>query len=363
MEYLITVIDDVTETSMPFNEFVIYRANHYTQEKEIVVVCTKRKRLPNIKIPDNVELRFVGNNPFYIRKTLNGLIRKLNKENKQFVIHIHSNKAGSLVQLSMIGTDFRKKTVFTVHSTFSGYALHNKIRSLINTTFASEVVCVSDVSFNDYPQFIKSKKAAHFHMIRNGFDEERINSIISQIKKNEQDKVVFIYVARLVPFKNHEFLIDVIKEAPDNCKFIFVGKKDANGSIQHKINKMGLQNIIELTDLIPRDEVFKKLVNADVYISSSRLEGLPVSVLEGMYCGLPVILSAIPQHQEVVMTCDFSKILPFEKNKWLAAIKFYSELSKNEIEERGTQAKEYVSKKFSLRIMHILYEDVYKKLQ
>ncbi len=55
---------------------------------------------------------------------------------------------------------------------------------------------------------------------------------------------------------------------------------------------------VTFTGLLARERVFERMLAADLFISASRGEGLPVAVLEAMACGCPVLLSDIPGNQE-----------------------------------------------------------------
>lgn len=48
-----------------------------------------------------------------------------------------------------------------------------------------------------------------------------------------------------------------------------------------------------------RDIVLPLMSKAHVFVSASRFEGMPISILEAMACGLPMVLSDIPAHREV----------------------------------------------------------------
>ena len=355
---LITILDCITETSMPFNEFVLYRANHFKNEQQLLVICNNPKPLPKVE-PENLKIEYIGSNPLKWRGMLKKILSRYDK--KEYAIHLHQAGPSMKLFLAMIGTGFRKKVVFTVHSTFSGYPLHNKVRSYVDGLMARYVVCCSMSSYYDYPKSLKSMKGDRVTGIQNGVDTERIDSIGGNVKTKFVDNVVFAYVARMVAVKNHGFLIDVARRTLPQAKFLLIGKEDKG--IIHRIKKEGLENKFEITGLIPRDKVFEKLKNADVYLSTSTLEGLPVSVLEGMYVGNPALLSDIPQHREVATDKEFVSLLPFDEERWVYEINRVARMSKEQIKVLGDESRAYVKENFSLAAMHKKYDEIYEKLR
>ena len=360
---LITILDGIGETSMPYNEFVLWRANHCQEDRSILLICGKKLSCIPANLPKNLSIIELGRNPLNIRRSIITIERELRFNGFDYCFHLHQLKSASLAQIAMIGTGFRKKTVFTIHSTFTGYALHNKIQSYFNGLMARYVSCVSDASYAKYPISLKKLKGDRVIAIRNGVDIDRIDDVLSGAKSNKEKGVVqFIYVARIIPLKNHSFLVEAIKDTNPQAHFLFVGK-EGDGSIKNLIKEAGLEDRIKLTGLIPRKEVFEQLNNADVYVSSSTLEGMPISVLEAMYCKLPAILSNIPQHKEIGGNDRYVSYLPFDKKAWAKEINKYVEMSEDERRNRGEEGKKYVEANFSLRAMHQRYTEKYNILR
>ena len=360
MRALITILDSTTETSMPFNEFVLYRGRHYTEEKQIVIICGPEGNLPSAEIPDGVDIVYAGRKPWRIRKTIRRTLSELNRQRIPYVIHMHQVQSGFLAELAMCGTGFRKKVLFTVHSTFSGYKLHNKFMSFVNCLLAQRITCVSHVSLQAYPKLIRRIKGTRMQAIQNGVDIERIDKALSLARRTAHDHVRFICVARLIPVKNHAFLIDVLSRCSASIRFVFVGEEDPERAIRKRAGKLGVAERVTFTGLIPRDEVFEQLWDSDFYISASRLEGLPVSVLEAMCCGLPCVLSDIPQHREVAE--GEAALIALDTEKWASELNRLAKLPHAEREERAARVRQYVTDNFSLESMHKEYDSVYALL-
>ena len=360
MKTVITILDGITETSMPFNEFVLYRANHYAEERQILIVCGEKCELPQVDLPDSLEILFAKRKLFAIRKTIRKVTADLKSKGIPYIIHMHQVKSAFLTEMAMLGTGFRKKTLFTIHSTFSGYKFHNKVLSFVNAVMARYSNCVSEAAYNDYPRIVKRIKRSRFTMIRNGVDTERIDSVIPD-EKDSGSIVEFIYVARIIPIKNHNFLLNVLMKCNSNIHFTFVGAEDEGKVVRKQAAELGLSNRITFTGIVPRVKVFEMLKQADFYMSSSTLEGLPVSVLEAMYCGLPCILSDIPQHKEVAG--EGVILLPFDIDKWSTEINRLSMLQLQERVPLSARIKEYAESNFGLSRMHEQYDEVYECLR
>lgn len=361
MRALITILDGITETSMPFNEFVLYRATHYSDEQQVLIVCNKEQSLPQVDIPTNLRIIYVGRNTVKIRKAILSIIKEFDKDSIPYSIHLHQVQSGFLSLLAMAGTGLRKKTLFTVHSTFSGYKAHNKFLSFFDALFASRISCVSKTSYDEYPLVIKRIKKDRICVIRNGVDTERIDSVVNDSVIPTRDRVTFIYAARLIPIKNHRFLVDVLRECSSKIFFVFAGEEDADRTVRKYARDCGVEDRIEFTGFIPRNDVFARLKEVDCYISSSTLEGLPVSVLEAMYSGLPCILSDIPQHRETAG--DVCVLLPFETDKWVEQITRIADMTPDDRKRESAQMRYYVEKNYTLRKMHDQYDTIYKLLR
>lgn len=354
MRALITILDAITETSMPFNEFVLYRANHIKDERQILIVCDTKNDLPKVNIPESIIIDRVGWHPVNLKRAIKKHIEECKLRNEPYAIHMHQNKSAVLSFIAMVGTNFRQKVLFTTHSTFTGYSLHNKVQSIFCGLMANYVICCSNTAYSGYPKLLKFIKSTHVCAIQNGVDTERIDAFLTA-KKKDNGRLLFVYVARMVPVKNHDFLVNVIKQCDENVHFIFIGS--TNQTIMNRIDAEKLNERITCTGLIPRNQVFTLLQEADIYISSSVLEGLPVSLLEGMYVGLPAILSDIPQHAEVCSSGDFIKLLPLIEKKWVQVINDLVNRREN-LSQMAVDSRNYIKANFSLERMHEQYNKI-----
>lgn len=359
-KYIVTVINSVTETSMPYNEFVLYRFNVSPQDKQLVLVCSK-SRPEGIAVPNGLDLYFVGNSLNKIKKIMKQVEKECKSNGMKLIIHLHQPKSATLFNLSTLVKNYRKRAVFTVHSLFDAYDSKNKFLSVLSALLARKVTCVSKASYNHYPALIKKIKGNDMIPLRNGVDLKRIENVIHSDEVHTTSVKTLIYVARMIPIKNHEFLIKVFSKL-NGCRLVLIGAEDKNGEIRKIVEAEKLSDRVEFAGLIPRDEVFRKLKQADIYVSPSTVEGLPVSVLEAMYVGLPVVISDIEPHQEIGIYNKNVTTLPIDETKWIESLNNYINMDRKSLKQMGNACKECAEKHFSLDSMLKQFDELYEML-
>ena len=103
----------------------------------------------------------------------------------------------------------------------------------------------------------------------------------------------FISVARFEPVKNHRLMIEAFEKTYKqykNIELVLVGDGYLRKDIENLIYKKNLKDKIILKGI--SDKICEELSDSDVYLMSSDVEGLPLSVLEAMSCELPIITTA-----------------------------------------------------------------------
>jgi glycosyltransferase involved in cell wall biosynthesis len=151
---------------------------------------------------------------------------------------------------------------------------------------------------------------------------------------------------------------DGYREAED--RLVFVGDGDLGEELLEQANVRGLSDRVIFAGMLSRDDVYRSLVASDVYVSTSRGEGLPVSVLEAMACAKPVILSDIPPHREIAGRAGFVPLIaPDDVGGFGRAIQQFRELTPEERADLGNRCRQLVEDRFSLKSMHHNYEHIY----
>ena len=188
-----------------------------------------------------------------------------------------------------------------------------------------------------------------------------INStVISNPKSfvsNEQsslEKKVFISVGRYEKIKGYDLLIDSFQMfSKNNADWILriVGEGSEHKNLENQIKKYHLENRVFLVPATKN--VKEELLKASVFLSSSRIEGFPLVLIEAFEVGLPVVGYALPFMYDLIEQGKNGMIVDrFDKEAYARTM---LEITKNQekLKEYGQSAKKR-NERFS-------QESIYKK--
>lgn len=354
---ILCLVLSIGETSCPYNEFSLALRN-----EQDITICTYFRS--GISPPKEI-IYFEGNN------TLMGFLRALKaalNETEYDIVHAHTPHVGFLFLVASILSPktVMRATVYTVHSSFRNYTKSRTKLLLIPVFgFFRRVVCCSRVSFESIPSFYRWLAGERLRIVQNGVDIERIDRIVGRTRNYLHDGRFHVAtIGRLIEVKNPMAVLSAFQEsASNNSRLLIIGEGILRDRLLSRVEGSFLEKQVNLTGLIPRVEVYKLLAKIDLLVSTSRVEGLPIGVLEAMACRCPVLLSDIPSHREVAGGVEFIPLIPPDDVSGFAReIKRFRRMSAWERADIGERCRKLVENRFSLPAMHIGYEEVYAQV-
>ena len=143
---------------------------------------------------------------------------------------------------------------------------------------------------------IRDIYAGPVHLIPMGVDIERFQPATE--KRTSKGTIIAVTVARLTFTKGHRFFLRAMQQLVSegfDIRYQIAGAGSYRHEIEAEIASLGLEDRVDLLGQLGEDDVLDLLRNADLFALTSvgKGEAAPVSVMEAMACGLPVICSRI----------------------------------------------------------------------
>jgi len=170
------------------------------------------------------------------------------------------------------------------------------IKHVVPVSIASAVTDSLNALYGDrgYPQIMNGIEVARYK--RHDVDRSALFGV-----PVPEGTVVFLAVGRLADQKNHVNLFDAFRqlraEFPQTMLMV-AGIGPNQKALEEKIAAEGLTGSVILLGL--RDDVPELLSAADVFVLASNHEGSPLSVMEALSAGLPVISTAVGGVPELI---------------------------------------------------------------
>ena len=328
------------------------------QGHEVTVVSLYQERTPISSRMEEAGVRIL-----YLDKKLGldiSMVPKLMKIMRQIkpeVVHTHLDVIKYAVAAAKLSGV--KCCVHTVHNVAHEEA-EGRLQKIINTVYFrlgwSVPAALSPVVLDTVVSFYGLKEE-QVPMIYNGID---LGKCCPKEDYSIAEPACLLHIGRFNEQKNHAGILKafslVVNRYP-NCCLQLIGDGDLQEKMKDYAQELGIRDKVSF--LGSQSNVYPFLQQADIFLMPSRFEGMPMTIIEAMGTGLPVVASAVGGVPDMIDNRESGILVPCEPEAVADAV---CQLLENENLRKtlGSNAR-LRSKQFSAEYMARCYCEAYNR--
>ena len=279
------------------------------------------------------------------------------------VAHVYGSLAAQYNRLPIIHTKHGNQLPFQNRK--------NYLLTRIAGILTDRLVAVSEQIKNTVIQGYKMNPKKMI-VIRNGINLANFNGSVNQeqirLLKDQvgirKDSFVIGNIARLSPEKDHATLLKAFRNLVRkdiHAELIIVGDGMLSEALKKLAKEFGIKEHVKF--LGERNDVAHLLRIFDVFILSSTEEGIPLTILEAMAAGKPVIATQTGGSSEVVVDGETGYLVPCREPEEieLAVLRFYND--RGLIQKMGEAGLRRIRENFTIEQMMEAYQKVYESVR
>lgn len=296
-----------------FTKFLIPQLKYFKEEGYEVHVAAKSE---NIDIPycdKKFDVDFARG--FNIKQNIRSYkqMKKIFKSEHYDIVSCHTPFGGAITRLAFKNCKVKNTKMVYMNHGFHFYKGAPLLNWLLFYPAEKYLAKYTDtlitINLEDY-EIAKKKFKTNVKYVRGiGLEPSRFDFDMTEKEKTEYRKslglkkndFVMIYPAEINKNKRQVWLInalkDVLKEHA-NFHLLLPGNDKSKGKCEELIRKLKLEDQVHLLGF--RKDIPKLLRIADLSVSSSNREGLPVNIMEAIYCGLPAVATDCRGNRDLI---------------------------------------------------------------
>jgi glycosyltransferase involved in cell wall biosynthesis len=177
------------------------------------------------------------------------------------------------------------------------------------------------------------------------------------------DECLVVQVARLDTIKDHRTALRAIRLAgsrDNRIRLFVVGDGPERANIQREIERQSLQKQVKMLGM--RTDVPQLLAGADLFLLTSVSEGIPVTILEAMAAGVPIVSTAVGGIPELIQPEAHGLLAPAGDAAGLADALVRLAGDQQLRTRFAANARQRVTADFSERGMIDQYDEIYQSM-
>lgn len=276
------------------------------------------------------------------------------------ILHYHAEGSCAMLWIPHL---LKKKIVVTIHgldwqrSKWGGFASkYIKFGEKLAVKYADEIIVLS----NGVQKYFKDTYNRNTVFIPNGVNKPIIREpkIIKEKYGLDKDNYI-LFLARIVPEKGLDYLIDAYNNIRTDKKLVIAGGASHTNEYLEKIKEKARQNKnIIMTGFIQGEELEELYSNCYIYCLPSDIEGMPISLLEAMSYGKNCLISNI---EENVQVCE-DNALTFEKSNVVDLTNKLKDALKSKNRKKSEELQDYILSKYNWIDVTDMTEKLYYKI-
>lgn len=281
------------------------------------------------------------------------------------IVHTHSSKAGVVGRLAAASRSVR--TVHNVHG-WSFRATANPVLRWAAIELERRLAERTDVMLNVAEadrllgEGLGIRARVSTEVVRGGIDLERFRPSGRPRREFDDEQPVVGTVGRLSPQKDPITALRAMRLVVDrhpNARFRWIGDGPMRSEIEEAVRALGLGGKVELAGA--RSDIPSELATLDVFVLSSRFEGLPRSLMEASAAGVPIVATRVDGVEEIVRDRVTGLVVdPGDPEALAAAIS--ETIAERGVAEQRARAALDAASAYSTAVMCARTADVYRSL-
>jgi glycosyltransferase involved in cell wall biosynthesis len=285
------------------------------------------------------------------------ILRRLKRKNLIDAVHLHSSKGGFIGRAACNLLNI-KNVIYTPNgapflvsnNTFSKFIFRQLER--MGNMMGGEVVCCSESEMEAY-----KKLGINATYVNNGIALDSYNSQESKEKKTTIKKLPgnfrVVTSGRAIDQKDPELFNNIAEyfQEFEQFEFIWIG----DGPDSHLLTSKNIQ----ITGWKSHEQVQQTVKSADLYLSTSKFEGLPFAVLEALALKKPVLLTDCVGNRDLVKNSMNGDLFTSADEAIIKILQYYTNDTMLEI--MGNHSAAHCRNDFDMRVSYQQYRTRYDR--
>lgn len=171
-----------------------------------------------------------------------------------------------------------------------------------------------------------------------------------------------VNIARRDPVKGVDVLLEAMTLVDEPIRLVQIGDGPETAALTARRDELGLAERVELRELPWSDRAAEGLAAFDLFALASRSEGFPVTIMEAMLAGLPVVATDVGSVREAVVDGETGLVVPPEDPKAMAEAISALMGDPERRAAMGAAARAIAEQRFTVEATVARYLDVYERV-